>query len=147
MGLLPRPLIWMRTHYLLQNIRTGRNVVRVHLFELLGSSERKWGVAGVWKIYPVELQDRARLHFPYTTYYHVESVLQKRLKRQDYPLLIVSISIYNRTLLVRSEQHLVTYTKMFVCMSSFRIRLMTSSLMSTNRVTALEPYIPIITDY
>ena len=72
-----------------------RTVVRVHLFELLGSSERKWGVAGVWKIYPVELQDRARLHFPYTTYYHVESVLQKRLKRQDYPLLIVSISIYN----------------------------------------------------
>ena len=52
-----------------------------------------------------------------------------------------------RTLLVRSVQHLVTYTKMFVCMSSFRIRLMTSSLMSTNRVTALEPYIPIITDY
>ena len=51
-----------------------------------------------------------------------------------------------RTLLVRSVQHLVTYTKMFVCMSSFRIRLMTSSLMSTNRVTALEPYIPIITD-
>ena len=45
--------------------------------------------------YPVELQDRARLHFPYTTYYHVESVLQKRLKRQDHPLLIVSISIYN----------------------------------------------------
>ena len=28
-------------------------------------------------------------------YYHVESVLQKRLKRQDHPLLIVSISIYN----------------------------------------------------
>ena len=52
-----------------------------------------------------------------------------------------------RTLLVRSVQHLVTYTKMSVCMSSFRIRLMTSSLMSTNRVTALEPYIPIITDY
>ena len=52
-----------------------------------------------------------------------------------------------RTLLVRSVQHLVTYTKMFFCMSSFRIRLMTSSLMSTNRVTALEPYIPIITDY
>ena len=52
-----------------------------------------------------------------------------------------------RTLLVRSVQHLVAYTKMFVCMSSFRIRLMTSSLMSTNRVTALEPYIPIITDY
>ena len=52
-----------------------------------------------------------------------------------------------RTLLVRSVQHLETYTKMFVCMSSFRIRLMTSSLMSTNRVTALEPYIPIITDY
>ena len=63
MGLRPGPLVWMRTHYLLQNIRTGRNVVRVHLFELLGSSERKWGVAGVWKIYPVELQDRARLHF------------------------------------------------------------------------------------
>ena len=95
MGLRPGPLVWMRTHYLLQNIRTGRNVVRVHLFELLGSSERKWGVAGVWKIYPVELQERARLHFPYTTYYHVESVLQKRLKRQDHPLLIVSISIYN----------------------------------------------------
>ena len=98
MGLRPGPLVWMRTHYLLQNIRTGRNVVRVHLFELLGSSERKWGVAGVWKIYPVELQERARLHFPYTssTYYHVESVLQKRLKRQDHPLLIVSIYIYNR---------------------------------------------------
>ena len=30
-----------------------------------------------------------------------------------------------RTLLVRSVQHLVAYTKMFVCMSSFRIRLMT----------------------
>ena len=52
-----------------------------------------------------------------------------------------------RTLLVRSVQHLVTYTKMFVCMSSFRIRLMTSSLMSTNGVTALEPYIPFIKDY
>ena len=52
---------------------------------------------GSEKIYPVELQERARLHFPYTssTYYHVESVLQKRLKRQDHPLLIVSISIYN----------------------------------------------------
>ena len=48
----------------------------------------------MWKIYPVELQDRARLHFPYT-YYHVECELQKRLKRQDHPLLIVSISIYN----------------------------------------------------
>ena len=97
MGLWPRPLVWMRTHYLLQNIRTGRNVVRVHPFELLGSSEQKWGVAGVWKIYPVELQERARLHFPYasSTYYHVESVLQKRLKRQDHPLLIVSISFYN----------------------------------------------------
>ena len=52
-----------------------------------------------------------------------------------------------RTLLVRSVQHLVKYTKMFVCMSSFRIRLMTSSLKSTNGVTALEPYIPFITDY
>ena len=31
--------------------------------ELLGSPERKWGVPGEWKIYPVELQDRARLHF------------------------------------------------------------------------------------
>ena len=53
---------------------------------------------GSEKRYPVELQDRARLHFPYTssTYYHVESVLQKRLKRQDHPLLIVSISFYNR---------------------------------------------------
>ena len=72
-------------------------MVRVHLFELLGSPDRKWGVAGVWKRYPVELQERARLHFPYTssTYYHVESVLQKRLKRQDHPLLIVSIYIYN----------------------------------------------------
>ena len=52
---------------------------------------------GSEKGYPVELQDRARLHFPYTssTYYHVESVLQKRLKRQDHPLLIVSISFYN----------------------------------------------------
>ena len=73
--------------------------MRVHLFELLGSPDRKWGVAGVWKRYPVELQDSARLHFPYTssTYYHVESVLQKRLKRQDHPLLIVSISFYNRS--------------------------------------------------
>ena len=70
--------------------------MRVHLFELLGSSERKWGVAGVWKRYPVELQDRARLHFT-STNYHVESVLQKILKRQDHPLLIVSISIYNST--------------------------------------------------
>ena len=52
-----------------------------------------------------------------------------------------------RTLLVRSVQHLVTNTKMFVCMASFRIRLMTSSLMSTNGVTALEPYIPFIKDY
>ena len=52
-----------------------------------------------------------------------------------------------RTLLVRSVQHLVTYTKMFVCMSSFRIRLMTSSLISTNGVTTLEPYIPFIKDY
>ena len=50
---------------------------------------------GSEKRYPVELQERARLHFPYTTYYHVESVLQKRLKRQDHPLLIVSISFYN----------------------------------------------------
>ena len=49
----------------------------------------------MWMMYPVELQERARLHFPYTTYYHVESVLQKRLKRQDHPLLIVSIFIYN----------------------------------------------------
>ena len=52
-----------------------------------------------------------------------------------------------RTLLVRSVQHLVTYTKMFVCISSLRIRLMASSLMSTNGVTALEPYIPFIKDY
>ena len=52
-----------------------------------------------------------------------------------------------RTLLVRSVQHLVKYTKMFVCMSSFRIRLMKSSLMSTNGVTALEPYIPFMKDY
>ena len=76
--------------------------MRVHPFELLGSSERKWGVAGVWKIYPVELQERARLHFPYTssTYYHVESVLQKRLKRQDHPLLIVSISFYNNIVVI-----------------------------------------------
>ena len=52
-----------------------------------------------------------------------------------------------RNLLVRSVQHLVIYTKMFVYMSSFRIRLMTSSLVSTNRVTALEPYIAFIKDY
>ena len=51
---------------------------------------------GSEKTYPVELQERARLHFPYTsTYFHEESVLQKRLKRQDHPLLIVSICIYN----------------------------------------------------
>ena len=49
---------------------------------------------GSEKRYPVELQERARLHFPYTTYYHVESVLQKILKRQDHPLLIVSIYIF-----------------------------------------------------
>ena len=52
-----------------------------------------------------------------------------------------------RTLLVRSVQHLVSYTKLFVCMSSFRIRLMTWSLMSTNGVTALEPYTSLIKDY
>ena len=52
-----------------------------------------------------------------------------------------------RTLLVRWVQHLVTYTKMFVCMSSFRNRLMTSSLISTNGVTALSPYTPFIKDY
>ena len=46
-------------------------------------------------IYPVELQDRARFHFT-STYYHMESVLQKILQRQDRPLLIVSIYIYNR---------------------------------------------------
>ena len=62
---------------------------------------------GSEKIYPVELQERARLHFPYTssTYYHVESVLQKRLKRQDHPLLIVSISFYNSTY---NHNHAVT---------------------------------------
>ena len=32
------------------------------------------------------------------TYYHVESVLQKILERQDHPLLIVSIFIYNNSL-------------------------------------------------
>ena len=48
----------------------------------------------MWQIYPVELQDRARFHFT-STYYHVESVLQKILKRQDHPLLIVSIYFYN----------------------------------------------------
>ena len=72
---------------------------------------------GSEKIYPVELQERARLHFPYTTYYHVESVLQKRLKRQDHPLLIVSISIYNsskelcsggKTLMQESDHYLTT---------------------------------------
>ena len=63
-------------------------------------------------------------------------------RADDWPKVLSS-----RTLLVRSVQHLVTYTKMFVCMFSFRMRLMTSSLMSTNRVTALEPYIPIITGY
>ena len=41
----------------------------------------------------------------------------------------------------------VIYTKIFVCMYGFRIQLMKSSLMSTNRVTALEPYIPFIKDY
>ena len=53
---------------------------------------------GSKKGYPVELQERARLHFPYTTYYHVESVLQKILKRQDHPLLIVSIYIFTTPL-------------------------------------------------
>ena len=69
--------------------------------------------------------------------------LQVTISRADDWPKVLSL----RTLLVRSVQHLVTYIKMFVCMSSFRIRLMTSSLMSTNRVAALEPYIPIITDY
>ena len=39
------------------------------------------------------------------------------------------------------------YTKIFVCMYSFGIQLMTSSKMSTNRVTALELNIPFIQDY
>ena len=54
----------------------------VHLFVLLGSSERKWGVAQISGL----LQERARrLHVTYT-YYLVESVLQKTLKRQKHPL-------------------------------------------------------------
>ena len=72
----------------------------------------------------------------------LSSLLTPYSRADDWPK-VLSL----RTLLVRSVQHLVTYTKMCVCMSSFRIRLMTSSLMSTIRVTALEPYIPIITDY
>ena len=40
-----------------------------------------------------------------------------------------------------------TYTKIFVCMYGFGVQLMTSSKMSTNRVTALKPYIPSIQDY
>ena len=39
------------------------------------------------------------------------------------------------------------YTKIFVCMYGFVIQLMTASKMSTNRVTALELYIPFIQDY
>ena len=39
------------------------------------------------------------------------------------------------------------YTKKFVCMYDFGIQLMTPSKMSTNRATALEPYIPFIQDY
>ena len=31
------------------------SVVRVHQFELLGSTEQTWGVAGEWKIYPLKL--------------------------------------------------------------------------------------------
>ena len=75
-------------------------------------------------------------------YLVVRNVITVISRADDWPK-VLSL----RTLLVRSVQHLVTYIKMFVSMSSFRIRLMTSSLMSTNRVTALEPYIPIITDY
>ena len=43
----------------------------------------------------------------------------------------------------------VIYTKICVCMYGFRIQLLTSTLMSTNRVTApaLDPYIPFIKDY
>ena len=41
----------------------------------------------------------------------------------------------------------VIYTKMFVCMYGFRIQLITTSLMSTYRVTAVESYIPFIKDY
>ena len=39
------------------------------------------------------------------------------------------------------------YTKIFVCMYGLGIQLITSSKMSTNRVTALELYIPFIQDY
>ena len=39
------------------------------------------------------------------------------------------------------------YTKIFVRLYGFGIQLITSSKMSTNRVTALEPYIPFIQDY
>ena len=75
---------------------------------------------GSEKIYPVELQDRARLHFPYTssTYYHVESVLQKRLKRQDHPLLIVSISFYNNLLCFCSVLCLLCFVR--VCLYVLR---------------------------
>ena len=38
--------------------------MRVHPFELLGSTERKWGVAGVWKRYPAR-QSKA----PFSLYY------------------------------------------------------------------------------
>ena len=65
MGLRPGPLVWMRTHYLLQNIRTGGNVVRVHLFELLDSSEQKWGVAGERKRYPIYYKSKASLFYLY----------------------------------------------------------------------------------
>ena len=41
----------------------------------------------------------------------------------------------------------VVYTKIFVCMYDFRIQLMTSSKMSANTVTALEPYTHVIEDY
>ena len=76
---------------------------------------------GSEKRYPVELQDRARLHFPYTssTYYHVESVLQKRLKRQDHPLLIVSIFIYNRVMTTKLQMtcfwELKYFSRYFMC--------------------------------
>ena len=41
----------------------------------------------------------------------------------------------------------VIYSQIFVSMYDFRIQLMTSSKMSTNTVTALEPYTHAIEDY
>ena len=51
------------------------------------------------------------------------------------------------SLLVRLCQHQVSYIKMFVCMSSLRIQLLTSWQLSTNGVMGLGTITPLNKDY